>query len=393
VRAITTDERRARLAVRHRLVPSARVDDDIAAIARSVVVLHATDPATVVLSALARMRSPNPTAVERALYDDRTLVRMLAMRRTLFTVATADAGLVQSASGHAVATAERKRFLTMLDGVAGLPKDRSRWLRRVEMAALAAVAELGEATVAELSKRVPELARQIPVNEGTRYAGTIGVGSRVVFLLAAEGRLVRGRPKGAWTSSLHRWVTMDDWVGGPLAAMPAAEARAELARRWLERFGPATVADLKWWTGWTLGSTRAALAELHMEGVDLDGTEGLVLADDTEPPPPPEPWVALLPGLDPTTMGWQQRAWYLGDHKAQLFDGNGNAGPTVWADGRIVGGWAQRRTGEVAVRLLEDIGQEREAQVAIAAADLERVLGEVRVVPRFPTPLARALVA
>ena len=104
-------DRRARLARRHRLADEARADDDVVAIARSLVVLHATDPATVVLSALARMQRPDPTVVTRALYEDRTLVRMLAMRRTLFTVPVDDAPLVHAAASRAVAAAERKRFL------------------------------------------------------------------------------------------------------------------------------------------------------------------------------------------------------------------------------------------------------------------------------------------
>ena len=133
-----------------------------------------------------------------------------------------------------------------------------------------------------------------------------------------------------------------------------------LVRAWLDRFGPATVDDIKWWTGWTLGHTRAALSALDVERVDLDGHEGLVLAGDTESPPL-EPFVTLLPGLDPTTMGWKERAWYLGDHRSRIFDTNGNGGPTVWVDGRIVGGWAQRKTGEVVFQLLEDIGAERAA--------------------------------
>jgi hypothetical protein len=90
-------------------------------------------------------------------------------------------------------------------------------------------------------------------------------------------------------------------------------------------------------------------------------------------------------------MGWQDRRWYLGEHKAQVFDRNGNAGPTVWLDGRIVGGWAQRSTGEVVFRLLEDVGRDRTAEVAAAAAELQVRLGDIRVVPRFPAPLDKEL--
>ena len=387
--AISGAERRARLAVRHRLAASARVDDDPVAIARSVVVLHATDPATVVLAAVARMREPDPNVVERALYDTRELVRMLAMRRTLWTVPIDDVAIVQRSSGDAVAANERKRLVQLVEDK-GVAKDGARWLRRVEAKAMAAIEDAGELAAGDLSKAVPELAVRVPMNEGKAYAAAIGLGPRVLLVLAAEGRVVRGRPTGGWTSSRHRWVPVDAWLGAPIPRLPVEVARAELVRRWLDRFGPGTVADLKWWTGWSLGHTRAALSSLDVETVDLDGEEGLVLEGDTAPTAP-EPFVALLPGLDPTTMGWKQRGWYLGDHQASIFDRTGNAGPTVWVDGRIVGGWTQRKTGEVVFRLLEDIGRERADDVACEADRLEQLLREVRVVVRFPSPLDREL--
>jgi len=383
-------ERRARLARRHRLADETRADDDAVAIARSVVVLHATDPATVVLSALARMQRPDPMVVTRALFEDRTLVRMLAMRRTLFTVPADDAPLVHAAASRAVAAAERKRFLAMLEG-AEVSGDPARWLRAREQEVLRLLGEHGELTAAELSALSSVLGRQIVIGAGTSHPGKLGVGSRVLLLLAAQGKVVRSRTIGAWTSTRHRWDLLERWLGAPLAEVPAAEARAALAARWLARFGPATLADLSWWTGWTMADTRAAVSPLATEPVDLDGTEGLVVLGDTEPTPEPEPWVALLPSLDPTAMGWKQRDWYLGDHKAQVFDRSGNAGATVWADGRIVGGWAQRASGEVVWRLLEPLGREQTEAVADAAGRLEGVLGEARVVPRFPAPLDREL--
>jgi hypothetical protein len=317
---------------------------------------------------------------------------MLAMRRTLWTVPVADAAMVQRSSGDAVAATERKRFVKLLEEK-GVAKDGARFLRRVEEKALAALDEAGELAAADLSKRVSELAIQIPMNEGKAYAGTVGVGPRVLLLLAADGKVVRGRTTGGWTSSRHLWAPFAGWVGAPIPELPADEARAALVRAWLERFGPGTVDDIRWWTGWTLGHTRSALAAIDTEAVDLDGQEGLVVAGDTEgPDPEPEPFATLLPGLDPTTMGWKQRDWYLGEHRSRVFDTNGNAGPTVWVDGRIVGGWAQRKTGEVVFRLLEDVGAERTAEVAERAAELEAILGDARVVVRFPGPLDKELV-
>ena len=123
--------------------------------------------------------------------------------------------------------------------------------------------------------------------------------------------------------------------------------------------------------------------------MELQEGAGWVLPDDQRPVRAPAPWVALLPALDPATMGWQQRAWYLGSHGPALFDRRGNAGPTVWVDGRVVGGWAQRADGEVVHRLLEDVGREAADAVASAADELATWFAGTTVKPRFPTPLQR----
>jgi hypothetical protein len=90
-------------------------------------------------------------------------------------------------------------------------------------------------------------------------------------------------------------------------------------------------------------------------------------------------------------MGWKERDWYLGPHAAQLFDSNGNAGPTVWWDGRVVGGWAQRRDGELVLGLLEDVGREARAAIDAEVERLAAWLGDIRFSPGFLPPFQRAL--
>src|SRR2546421_8116072 len=85
MRTFDTAERRARLAVRHHLAPAHRAAGVLDA-TDGVVCLHATDPATVYLSAAARVEDLTRDDVDRALYTDRTLVKHLAMRRTLWVV-------------------------------------------------------------------------------------------------------------------------------------------------------------------------------------------------------------------------------------------------------------------------------------------------------------------
>ncbi|HTE67072.1 MAG TPA: crosslink repair DNA glycosylase YcaQ family protein, partial [Candidatus Binatia bacterium] len=117
--AIGVAERRARLAVRHHVTPTERVSGVLDAV-RGVVCLHATDPATVYLSAWARMTEPSIEAVDRALYEDRDLLRMLAMRRTMFVVTVEDAPILHAAASLAVAQRERRRneeLAAMLDDV------------------------------------------------------------------------------------------------------------------------------------------------------------------------------------------------------------------------------------------------------------------------------------
>jgi hypothetical protein len=218
------------------------------------------------------------------------------------------------------------------------------------------------------------------------------VTTRVLNVLAAEGRIIRGRPRGSWISSQYRWSTAEDWLPGEPETWPAAAARTELARRWLLAYGPAPLSDLRWWTGWTAGDTKKAVAGLDVVEVELeDGGTGVLLADDVAPTRAPKPWVALLPALDPTVMGWAARQWYLGPHAPALFDRSGNPGPTIWSDGRIVGGWAQGRDGTVRYRLLEDVGADVAAAVEAEAGRLTAWLGPVRVTPRFRTPLEKEL--
>jgi hypothetical protein len=209
--------------------------------------------------------------------------------------------------------------------------------------------------------------------------------------LAMEGHLVRGRPRGSWISPQFRWVTTEGWLGGPIEELDVAVAQAQLLRRWLAAFGPATETDMRWWTGWTARATRAALAATPHAQVELDGAIGYVLEGDLEPTQPPEPSAALLPTLDPTTMGWKERDWYLGRHGPTLFDTNGNAGPTVWWEGRVVGGWSQRRDGEIALGLLEDVGRDARAAIDVEVARLHAWIGDVRFSPGFLPPFQRGL--
>ena len=180
---------------------------------------------------------------------------------------------------------------------------------------------------------------------------------------------------------------MQSWLGAEIEPCDEQEGVGAMVRAWLRVFGPGTTQDIKWWLGSTLTAVRRALKSLDVVEVDLQGRTGFLLPEDLEPTDPVEPWAALLPPLDPTTMGWFERDWYLGPYKTVLFDTSGNAGPTAWWDGRIVGGWRQNDGGEVVLQLLEDIGSDGRRAVDAEVARITTCLGGQQVLTRFPSPL------
>lgn len=379
-------DRRARL-VQRQLTAGSALEA-----ARSVVVLHATDPATVYLSVLARWPEGTVEDVARELYDERRLVRMIGMRRTLFVVPAELVPVVHWAASLDVAATQRRRLLAQLATLPTdpeLPDDLAGWLAETEAGVVAAVERLGVASGAQLAAAEPRLRTALLPTTTKAYDVRRTLTSQVLVLMGAQGRLVRGRPMGSWTSRQHTWEPASTWWPDGLEPLEPAQARARLVEHYLRRFGPATVADVAWWTGWPQGATRTALAAVPT--AELAG--GLVLADDTGPTDAPDPAAVLLPALDPTPMGWKGRQWFLPDDARPLYDTSGNVGPTVWWGGEVVGGWAVRPDGTVVHELLTDRGRDAEQAVAEAAEVLtDRLTGTV-VVPSFRTPLERRLSA
>src|SRR4051794_15769222 len=274
---ITVEERRARLARRHRLIAAERTDD-VAAIADSLVALHSSDPVTVYLSATARMADPSVDAVEKALYVDRSVVRHHAMRRTLW-VATPDVvRLMHAAATRKLVGPERRRTARLLadNGVA----EPEAWLADAREQVLAALHEHGPMTARTLGERVPALRHKIVMAPGKSYSATVSAHTRVLLSLGFEGEVLRTRPTGTWINGAYTYAAADTWLDGGLGDLGEREAARDLALRWLRAFGPATFRDLQWWTGWTASTTRRALADADAVEVRVEGGAAYVAPDD-----------------------------------------------------------------------------------------------------------------
>ncbi|WP_132992298.1 winged helix DNA-binding domain-containing protein [Gordonia zhaorongruii] len=386
-RRVGDGERRARFQRRHLL--TGRGDASVVQIADALIGLHATTASTVHLSAWARNGGLLPADVDAALYDERSVVKQLAMRRTLFVMSRRVLAGAVGAIGSRVASSERTNLLRDLRREDG-PADPEGWIASARAAVLA-ILDDDELTAAQVRARLPGFDIAIMRDAGKKYGGPSPMLPRLLNHLAAAGDVVRGHNLAQWHASKPVWTSTPSWLGSPIPAVTAEAGHRDLVERWLRSFGPGTETDVQWWLGSTKTAVRAALADLDVVECDLDsGAVGYLMADDTDPVESVEPRALLLPGLDPTTMGWKERGFYLDPaHVPHLFDANGNGGQTAWWDGRIVGGWVQGEGG-VEVHALEELSVRARRALDERAAELTAWLGEVRLTQGlFASPMMR----
>lgn len=187
------------IGVLHRLAPGHRASTP-EAVAKSLVALHSTDPASVHLAVAARTAGAGaPVAdVDRALHDDRTIVRVMGMRRTMWAVPAELVPVVAAACGRAIAAGERRRLVAAIEDQ-GIAADGGRFVADLEERALAALADRGAALTSELTNDVPILQGTVRYGGTSKWATDVGLSSRIVLLLTCDGRVVRTRPRGTWT--------------------------------------------------------------------------------------------------------------------------------------------------------------------------------------------------
>jgi hypothetical protein len=371
-----TAERVRRLSIvrRHHLGAAHRAASPAEVIA-SLGALHSSDPATVYLSIAARCPSATLADIDAAVYDGGHL-RVLGMRRTMFVVPVADVAAVHASSTRKIAVRENVRLVKYLaDNELG-GADPAGYLSALKSEVLDALRDTDGLTGRELGRLVPDLQQKITVPGGQQ-----GMTTMVLQRMPMDGTIVRGRPIGTWLSSQYRYSVAPGPHGIDDPSLSVDEASREVLGGYARRFGPVNRDDHRWWTGWT--ATQVDRAAEGLEFVDhVNDSDGELGAT---------PAVAVLPGLDSTIMGWRDRDWYLGELAPALFDRNGNAGPTLLVDGRVVGGWAQDNAGAVVYRLLEPVSDDARSLIDAECLRIEAWLDGAIVTPRFRTPLEREL--
>ena len=389
-------ERRRRLLVRHRLAAPGRSVEEVAG---DLVGLHATDPATVYLSLQQRLPGFTVDDLDAALYERRSVTRLLGMRRTMFVVPLDLAAVVDAACTKALIAPERRRTTQLLEAE-GIESGEA--LVRDACAATLALLRKGEPLPARaLTPIVTQLQQQVLLAEGKPYEARVSITNRILLQLSIEGLIVRTRPLGSWLSSQYRWTPTDQWFAEPWPEIPAAAARTELVRRWLRTYGPGTTTDIAWWAKWTKRQVVDALGELDAVAVTVEPAPGAapapawVLADDldddsTTTQPPTRPSCRCC--RRSTRRSWDGRSVTGSSATTARSSSTATAMParSILVDGAVVGGWAQVDDGRVVTELIRPVSAAARRRITAAAAALTEWFDGVRVTPRFPDAAADA---
>jgi hypothetical protein len=201
-------------------------------------------------------------------------------------------------------------------------------LRTIEKA----LADEGPLTRPEAAERV--VSAGIELSRETRL--------HIAMLAVTSGIACLGPDRGRSTCLVLR----RDWLGEP-PGFDRGAALAELARRYLRAFGPASDRDFAYWSGLSLGEVRAGLSAIAPELVESSlGEETLLTLKADRRRLPPAGSIRMLGAFDTYMLGYRDRDFAVapGDAAVVKEGGGGWIWPVIVEDGRVIGGWRSKRT-------------------------------------------------
>jgi hypothetical protein len=323
--------------------------------------VQAQDTTSAALAVRARCAGLVAADVERARVEERSVVRTWLMRGTLHLVAAENLGWLLALLAPIFIRSSRGRR-------AGLGLDEETGVRGVR-ALGKMLAGQGPLTRAKI--------RQGLASQGIPSAGQATI--HLIRLAALEGLLCYGPDR----AGQETFVLLADWVGHG-AAMPPEQAPAELARRYLAAYGPATPEDFAAWSGLALGAARGAWQQLthQLLEVKVGGAPAWMLqsrATWLDQAWIGRPVVNLLPGFDTYWLGYRSRDLALDPiYARRVFPGGGMLRSALLVDGRAAGTWKikrHRNHSEVIVEPFEELTPDIQRGLEREVEDLAHFLG------------------
>ena len=318
------------------------------------------------------------------------------MRGTVHLVASDDYGWMRPLFADAIARESRRRLAQL--GMPAASQDRA--LRVIERA-------LGSDGVVSRRDLVERLARGgVPLTPQTRLhvvclavvegIACLGPDERGSASLAlAGGWLGRGEERGRGSASARVPAAARGGASARGKSFDRDRALAELARRYLGAFGPASDRDFAKWSGLPLRDCRRGLERIAPELVEIPRLAGnagdagesgqaprgsrLLALRAKKLRAPRSPMVRLLPAFDTYLMGYASRDHAVGaEHERRLLPGGGVLRPAICVDGRFAGLWSSRRSGDrlmVSIEPFEPFGDDVLAAIGDEVADIGRFEG------------------
>jgi uncharacterized protein YcaQ len=341
-------------------------------LARAIAGAQAQDVYAGPLTFRSRSRHLEAADVHRARTEERSLLRTWVMRMTIHLIPADDASWMLPLFEPMIERWERRRLEQL-----GMPA-------AAQERALAAIARAldteGPITRPEAAERVVRAG--VELNPQTRL--------HIIGLAVTSGLACLGPDRGKRTCLVLR----RDWLG-ELPPVDGQSALAELARRYLRAFGPATDRDLAYWSGLGLREVRAGLAAIagELSEARLDGETLLTLGRGVTRVPAPGQ-VRLLGAFDTYMLGYRSRDFAASPQAARVLKrgGGGWLRPVIVRDGVVIGGWdIKRKDGrlEISLNPLEALSPGERERIDAEIADVGRFEG--LTVDRMPRQRARRL--
>ena len=335
--------------------------------------VHAQVMAAAEVSVCIRLAGAGRDAVRDALWRERTLVKTRGPRGTVHLLASVDLplwtgalGAVSAAGGQAPGAGLTR---AQADAVVAAIGD------ALEDAADLTADELTAAIVRRTGAWAAEPAMDAFQGKWPRWMGAMHAASNAGAMCFGPNR---GR-RVTFTSPRR-------WLPG-FRPEPGEAAVAEVLRRYLRAFGPATPAHFARWLAAPPKWASALFASLGdtLQPVDVEGEPGWVVAGDTEAPPDPPRGVRLLPYFDAYAVGCFPRERLFPGRAYARALARGQAGnyPVLLIDGVVAGVWHQRRAGKTIEFTVEPFGRLSAAQGRELEDQVQRVGGLLEGTPRL----------
>jgi hypothetical protein len=350
---------------KHHLTESSK-SSNILRVVNDIGGLHATSPSTMYLSLFVRMKEFQKEDLNWQLYEEKALGKIRFVRGTMYVLPKEKVPLAYSAM--------RRRFSTLSKKYAEYHGISEKEFRRKSKEIMKVLGKNSMST--------NEIKRKM--------SSQLGI-SQIINIMCDSGQLNRGKPEAGWKSNLHTYQSMGVYFPElDLFSIPEKEARKQVLLDYVTSFGPVSIIDIAWWTGFTKTEIKQILGDLGKEIIEvkISGTSERYLITRSDKSSlrsiklSSRPVITLLPLLDPYLMGYKIRNRYLdGKYYNYIFDRSGNATSSILVNGTITGVWSyeEKPVSIVKIYLFRKFEEEIKSEIRNNAKSIGEFIAEGNV--------------